>query len=80
MKDPRKLQEKLCQLLKGTRIHIQFPENRPWTDLELKEIVGIIQDAVDRNTDVINYDPLKDWVEECRFYLTDLNRNRGGLK
>jgi hypothetical protein len=71
VKDPRKLQDKLVALLRNTHLHIQFPYDRPWTDLELREIAWIVEDYVNRSIDVINTDPLKDWVEEHKFYRAD---------
>ena len=72
MKDSRKLQQKLVELLRNSRLHIQFPSDRPWNDLELKEVARIVEDYVNRDPDVINSNPLNDWVDECRFYFTDL--------
>jgi hypothetical protein len=71
VKNPRKLQEKLAVLLRNSRLHIQFPPDRPWTDLELKEVAWIVEDHVNRNSEVINSDPLKDWVEEYKFFQAD---------
>jgi hypothetical protein len=71
VKDPKKLQEKLVALLRQSKLHIQFPYNRSWTDLELREIAWMVEDYVNRDPDVINCDPLKDWVEEYKFYRAD---------
>jgi hypothetical protein len=71
VKDPKKLQEKLVPLLRNSHLHIQFPYDRPWTDLELRDIAGIVEDYVNRDSGVINSSPLKDWVDEYRFYLTE---------
>ena len=71
MKNPQKLQEKLVALLRNSRLHIQFPYNRPWTDLELREVAWMVEDHVNHNPDVINTDPLKDWVEEYKFFRAD---------
>ena len=71
MKSPHKLQQKLVELLRNSRLHIQFPSDRPWTDLELREIAWMVEDYVNRSPEVINTDPLKDWVEEHRFYRAD---------
>jgi hypothetical protein len=71
MKDPRKLQEKLVELLRNSRLHIQFPYGRPWTDLELKDIASVVEDYVNQDTGVINSDPLKEWVEEYKFYRAE---------
>ncbi len=72
MKDPKKLQEKLVALLRNSKLHIQFPYDRPWTDLELKDIASVVQDYVNRDPEVINSSPLKDWIDEYRFYRVDL--------
>lgn len=67
-----KLQEKLVQLLKGTpALNILPPHQSPWTDLELKEVAWVVQDFVNQSSDVTNSDPLKDWLEEYRFFLAD---------
>jgi len=67
-----KLQEKLVQLLKGTpALNILPPYQSPWTDLELKEVAWVVQDFVNQSSDVTNSDPLKDWLEEYRFFLAD---------
>ena len=71
MKDPKKLQEKLVALLRQSKLHIQFPYNRSWTDLELREIAWMVEDHVNRDSEVVNSDPFKDWVEEYKFYSAD---------
>ena len=72
MKDPQKLQKKLVELLRNSRLHIQFPFDRPWTDLELRDIAGVVEDYVNRDPEVINSNPLYDWLDEWRFYNTSL--------
>ena len=71
MKNPQNLQNKLIPLLRNTHLHIQFPYDRPWTDLELRDIAGIVEDYVNRDPEVINSSPLKDWIDEYRFYRTE---------
>jgi hypothetical protein len=71
VKNPQNLQNKLIPLLRNTHLHIQFPYDRPWTDLELRDIAGIVEDYVNRDLGVINSDPLKDWVEEYKFFRAD---------
>lgn len=72
MKNPAKLQEKLLKLLKGTPALKIFPPSRGlWTDLDFWEVSWIVQDFVNANPDVIECDPLKDWLEEYRFYQAD---------
>jgi hypothetical protein len=72
VKDPKKLQEKLVPLLRNTHLHIQFPYDRPWTDLELRDIAGVVEDYVNRDSEVINSSPLKDWIDEYRFMRTEI--------
>lgn len=72
MKSPHKLQQKLVSLLRNTHLHIQFPYDRPWTDLELKDIASVVQDYVNRDPEVINSSPLKDWIDEYRFMRTEI--------
>jgi hypothetical protein len=71
VKNPQKLQEKLVALLRNSRLHLQFPFDRPWSDLEFKDIAGVVEDYVNRNPEVINSDPLKDWIEEYKFFRAD---------
>ena len=71
MKNPQNLQNKLIPLLRNTHLHIQFPYDRPWSDLELRDIAGIVEDYVNRDPEVINSSPLKDWIDEYRFYRTE---------
>jgi len=67
-----KLQEKLVQLLRGTPALNVLPSHQlPWNDLELKEVAWVVQDFVNQSSDVTNSDPLKDWLEEYRFFLAD---------
>lgn len=72
MKNPKKLQEKLVQLLNGTpALHVMPNPSRPWDDLEFREVAWIVQDFVNQNDAVIECDPLKDWLEEYRFFRAD---------
>jgi hypothetical protein len=43
----------------------------PWNDLDFKEVAFIVQDFVNQNPEVIEGDPLKDWLEEYTFYKAD---------
>jgi hypothetical protein len=73
VKNPQKLQEKLLQLLKGTpALHVMPNPNLPWNDLDFKEVAWVVQDFVNLNDSVIECDPLKDWLEEYKFYQADL--------
>ncbi len=72
MKSPVKLQQKLLQLLKGTpALHIMPNPELPWNDLDFKEVAWIVQDFVNNNESVIECDPLKDWLEEYKFFKAD---------
>ena len=68
MKDPVKLQQKLKLLLSKSKLHIGFDLNKPWDDLTLREVAWIVEDHVNRNPEVIECDPLKEWVEEFKFF------------
>jgi hypothetical protein len=72
VKSPHKLQQKLVPLLRNSRLHIQFPYDRPWTDLELRDIASVVEDYVNRDPEVINSSPLKDWIDEYRFMRTEV--------
>ena len=72
MKSPAKLQEKLLQLLKGTpALHVMPSPSLPWNDLDFKEVAWIVQDFVNNNSEVIECDPLKEWLEEYVFFIAD---------
>lgn len=72
MKSPAKLQQKLLQLLRGTpALHVMPHPEVPWNDLDFKEVAFIVQDFVNQNPEVIECDPLKDWLEEYTFYKAD---------
>jgi hypothetical protein len=43
----------------------------PWNDLDFKEVAFIVQDFVNQNPDVIECDPLREWLDEYRFYAVD---------
>lgn len=80
MKSPAKLQQKLLSLLKGTPALCIMPNpEAPWNDLDFREIAWIVQDFVNQNPDVTNYDPLKDWLEEYKFFRADTRPGQGGL-
>jgi hypothetical protein len=72
VKSPAKLQQKLLQLLKGTpALHVMPNPELPWNDLDFKEVAFIVQDFVNQNPDVIECDPLREWLDEYRFYAVD---------
>ena len=78
MKSPIKLQEKLLALLKTSAKYpkINPPASGHWSTDDLAAVAWVIQDHVNRNPDVIECDPLRDWVEEYKFAKADW---RGGL-
>ena len=73
MKSPLKLQEKLLALLKANSRYPKLnpPANGHWSHDELSAVAWVVQDYLNRNEDVINNDPLKDWLEEYKFFLAD---------
>ena len=73
MKSIQKLQEKLVQILKGTSALRVLPNHEhPWDDLELKEVAWVVQDFVNLNNSVIESDdPLREWLDEYRFFEAD---------
>jgi hypothetical protein len=72
VKSPLKLQEKLRIALRNSKLNIQYPFDRAWSDLELREIAWVVEDHVNRNSEVIECDPLKEWVEEYKFFKATL--------
>lgn len=71
MKSPWKLQEKLQHILaKQSKLRLLIPAH-PWDDIEMKQAASVVQDYVDSRSDVIESEPLKDWLEEYRFYRAD---------
>ncbi len=70
MKDPTKLQQKLKSLLSKSKLHIGFDFDKPWDDLILKEVAWVVQDHVNRSSDVVeDNNGLRDWLDEYRFFL-----------
>jgi hypothetical protein len=63
------LKSELLDALRGTPSFrpVPFPE-RPWSELDLDEVAWVVQDYVNRNSDVIEDDNrLKDWLDSYRF-------------
>ena len=73
MKDPIKLQEKLLALLSKSRHYpkINPPANGHWASDDFAAVAWVIQDHINRSGEVINVDPLKDWLEEYKFFMAD---------
>jgi hypothetical protein len=70
MKSSEKLKEKLRYLLRsypGVKVGASWP----WNDLEFREIAWVVQDYVNNSGDVVNEDPLHEWVEEYNFFRTE---------
>ena len=78
MKSAIKLQEKLLALLSKNTGYpkVNPPANGHWSSEDLAAVAWVVQDHVNRNEDVIECDPLKDWMEEYRFFAAD---RKGGL-
>lgn len=71
MKSPLKLQEKLKSLLKQQRhLYLLVPET-PWNDRELHDAAWVVQAYVNSQSDVIETEPLKDWLDEYKFHVAD---------
>jgi len=44
----------------------------PWSDLELKEAAWVVQDYVNGRKDVVESDdPLREWLDEYKFFIAD---------
>lgn len=74
MKDPQKLQRKLLSLLKSNpKLHVLPNPELPWDDLMLREVGAVVSDYVNQSKSVIETDdPLREWLDEVRFYFADL--------
>jgi hypothetical protein len=56
-------------LLSKSKLHIGFDFDKPWDDLILKEVAWVVQDHVNRYSEVIEDDNgLRDWLDEYKFY------------
>jgi len=72
VKNPLKLQQKLEKLLAGTpALNIMPPREGGWSREEFAEVMWIVSAFVNQNTEVIECDPLKDWLDEARFAFAD---------
>lgn len=71
MKSAAKLQSKLRSLLSNSKLHVFFDFDKPWDDLVLHEVAWVVEDHVNHNPEFIECDPLKDWIEEYKFYIAD---------
>jgi len=73
VKSPAKLQEKLLALLKKDSHYpkIMAPANGHWSTEDLAAVAWVVQDHVNRNDEVIDCGPLREWLDEYRFALAD---------
>jgi hypothetical protein len=57
-------------LLKGSAKYpkINPPANGCWSVDELAAVAWVVQDFVNLNDEVIECDPIKDWLEEYKFF------------
>ncbi len=69
MKDSRKLQEKLNNILKGRSDFRAFCQ-WPWNDLEFRELALTVKAYVEASGEVVNDDPLLEWLEEYQFFVS----------
>jgi hypothetical protein len=72
VKDPRKLQEKLASLLRGSQLKVGFNLSRPLDDLQLREIAWVVEDFVARNADSHECEMLGEWLDSYRFHVKGL--------
>lgn len=73
MKDPLKLQEKLRGILKG-KSDIKVPLHSTWSEEQLKYAAQTVQNYVYQSGEVINDDPLHEWLEEYYFFLSETQK------
>lgn len=79
MKDPLKLQTKLYQIVSknpGLRLNLTAP---PWGELEFSGISHLVERYVRESGEVVNDDPLHEWLEEYQFYLTQKPNGKSSL-
>lgn len=70
MKDPQKLQAKLLNLIKNyPNLHVG--SSCPWDPLTFQEVAWVVQDYVNNSGEVVNDDPLQEWVEEYNFFRSE---------
>lgn len=70
MKDSTKLQSKLYKILPkypGLRLNLTVP---PWSDREFYETSWVVEKYIQQSGEVINDDPLQEWLEEYQFFLS----------
>lgn len=74
MKSPLKLQSKLRSILSGrSDIHLWIPL-LPWTEKEMVEAAWVVEAFLHRQNNVVDCDPLEEWLEEYLFYIADSNK------
>jgi hypothetical protein len=81
VKSPLKLQEKLLNILEGTpALSILPPSSGWWQNAEFEEVAWIVEDFVNANLEVVENDPLKDWLEEYKFAIADSKGQKSWLE
>lgn len=67
-----KLQDELRVILKNNGgLNMLTTEMEHWDDIMFREILFVVQDRVNRNSEVIECDPYRDWLDKFRFFLAD---------
>lgn len=70
MKDPLKLQFKLNEVLSRYPNLRVFTKAPPWSEEEFREVAWVVDSYVRQSGEVVNDDPLSQWLEEYQFYTT----------
>ena len=74
MKSPIKLQQKLKSLLSKSELQLVLDFDKPWDNLTMKEVASVVQNYVNRNTEVIEDDnALRDWLDKYKFFIATNN-------
>jgi len=74
VKSPIKLQQKLKSLLSKSELQLVLDFDKPWDNLTMKEVASVVQNYVNRNTEVIEDDnALRDWLDKYKFFIATNN-------
>lgn len=76
MKSSQKLKEKLRRILLARASLDAY--SWPCTDSELDAVARSIENHLNQSGDVLNEDPLIEWLEEYKFFLSERLRQEGG--
>jgi len=68
MKDPLRIQKKLFRLTRGKSGLSIGDQQPPWSEREFSEKAWVVRDYVENSGEVINDDPLQEWLEEYHFF------------